>query len=164
MLKLDFRVELDDRKEQSPGYKCNHWELRGVPVRLEIGPRDIEEGKCILFRRDTFEKIIISLDNIKEEVEKLLKDIQSNMLKMAIDNREKHTYTAKTMEEIENIFSQKQGFVKIMWCGDRECEDKIKEKTTATIRCIPENEEHISDECPVCKRKAKHMVYIARQY
>lgn len=164
LLKEDFRVELDARTEQSPGYKCNHWELRGVPVRLEIGPKDMENNECVLFRRDTFEKITVKLENIKEEIKKLLEDIQSNMLKMAIENREKHTYTATTMKEIEDIFAEKQGFVKIMWCGDRDCEDKIKEATTATIRCIPENEEHISDNCPVCGKKAKHMVYIARQY
>ena len=163
-LKVDFRVELDDREEQSPGFKCNHWELRGVPVRLEIGPKDIENNECILFRRDNFEKITVKLDNLKEEIQKLLEDIQNNMLKMAIENREKHTYTAKTMEEIEEIFSKKQGFIKTMWCGDRECEDKIKETTSATIRCIPEVEEQISDTCAVCGRKAAHMVYIARQY
>lgn len=163
-LKDDFRVELDTRTEQSPGFKCNHWELRGVPVRVEIGPKDIENNECVLFRRDTFEKKIVKLGNIKEEIEGLLMDVQDNMLKMAIENREKHTYTAKTMEEIKSIFNEKQGFVKIMWCGDRECEDKIKEATTATIRCIPETQEHISDVCPVCGKKAKHMVYIARQY
>ncbi len=164
LLKEDFRVELDIREEQSPGFKCNHWELRGVPVRLEIGPKDIEKNECVLFRRDTFEKKSVKLENVKEEIKNLLEEVQDNMLKMAIDNREKHTYTAKTMKEIEDIFSEKQGFVKIMWCGSRECEDKIKESTTATIRCIPENQEHISDNCPVCGNKAKNMVYIARQY
>lgn len=164
LLKDDFRVEIDIREEQSPGFKCNHWELRGVPVRLEIGPKDIAGNECVLFRRDTFEKVTIKLENLKEELKKLLEDIQNNMLKMAIENREKHTYTAKTMKEIEDIFNEKQGFVKIMWCGDRECEDKIKDSTTATIRCIPEVEEHISDTCPVCGKSAKHMVYIARQY
>ncbi|MEG1705315.1 MAG: proline--tRNA ligase [Clostridia bacterium] len=164
LLSKKFRVEADVREEYSPGYKLNNWELKGVPVRIEIGPKDIENESCIVFRRDTFEKQTVKLEDLEEIISKLLIDIQSNMLQMAKDNTIKHTYTAKTLEEYTNIFKEKQGYVKIMWCGCTECEDKIKELTSSTIRCIPFEEEHISDVCAICGKPAKHMVYTARQY
>ncbi len=163
-LKKKFRVELDIRDSYTPGYKCNHWELKGVPVRLEIGPKDIEKNECILFRRDTFEKISVDLKNVEEEIDNLLKDIQTNMYNMALENRKKHTFIAKNIEEYKSIFEKDQGFVKIMWCGNRDCEDKIKEETSSTIRCIPFEEEHIGDKCAICGKEAKHMVYTGRQY
>ncbi len=158
------RVEADINENNSPGYKFNNWELKGVPLRVEIGPKDIENNNCILFRRDTFEKQEVSLDELENKVLQLLDEIQKNMYKMAQENVEEHTYIAKDLKEYEDIFTQKQGYVKIMWCGCRECEDKIKELTTSTIRCIPFKEEHISDTCAICGKPAKHMVYTARQY
>lgn len=159
-----FSVEVDDREEYSMGYKFNHWELRGVPVRIEIGPKDIENNQCVVFRRDTLEKETVGLDNLKEYVEKLLVDIQNNMYKMAKENTVNHTFVAKTLDEYLEIFKEKQGFVKMMWCGDVACEDKIKELTSSTIRCIPFEEEHLGDHCAICGKDAKHMVYTARQY
>jgi len=163
-LSANYRVEADIRDYQTPGYKCNHWELRGVPVRVEIGPKDIEQGQCILFRRDTCEKEIVSLDNIEKRVGELLEEIQANMLEMARQNRINKTKTAHNLDEYLKIFEEADGFVKMMWCGERNCEDKLKELTSATIRCIPFEEEHLGDTCCVCGKAAKHMVYTGKQY
>jgi prolyl-tRNA synthetase len=160
----DFRVETDIREDYTPGYKCNHWELRGVPVRIEIGPKDIENNSCILFRRDTCEKIVVSLDNLKEELNKLLDDIQTNMYNMALENTKSKTYKAESLDEYTDIFKDKQGYVKMMWCGEKKCEDIIKEKTSSTIRCIPLEEENLGNKCAICGKESKCMVYTARQY
>ena len=159
-----FSVELDDRASVTPGFKFNYWELRGVPVRIEIGPKDIEKNECIIFRRDTLEKETISLDNLEAKVEKLMEDIQNNMYKMAEDNFKKRTFVAHDFEEYKKLFSEREGFAKIMWCGNVECEDKIKEENSTTIRCIPFEEDKFQDVCTICGKKAKHMVYTARQY
>ena len=159
-----FSVELDDRVSVTPGFKFNYWELRGVPVRIEIGPKDIEKNECIIFRRDTLEKETISLDNLEAKVEKLMEDIQNNMYKMAEDNFKKRTFVAHDFEEYKKLFSEREGFAKIMWCGNVECEDKIKEENSTTIRCIPFEEDKFQDVCTICGKKAKHMVYTARQY
>ncbi len=163
-LSKKFRVELDDRTEVTPGFKFNHWELRGVPVRIEIGPRDIENNECILFRRDTLEKETISLDNLDEKLESLMEDIQNNMLKMAEENLENRTFYAHDLDEYVKLFEEKEGFAKIMWCGDRACEDKVKEMNSTTFRCIPFNEDKFQDTCTICGKKANHMIYAARQY
>ena len=159
-----FRVELDDRDNYRTGYKFNYWEMKGVPIRVEIGPRDIENGECVLVRRDTFEKVPVKLDNIEAEVEKLLEDIQKNMFNMCLENNKKRTTIAKDMDEFKKNLDENQGFVKAMWCGDEECENKIKEETGAHSRCIPFNEEKISDKCVCCEKDAKHMVVWGRQY
>lgn len=159
-----YRVETDIRKEYSPGYKFNYWELRGVPIRVEIGPRDIENNQCIVFRRDTCEKQTVNLDELEQKLEELLNDIQTNMYKMAEENVKTHTYIAKSLDEYVDIFKEKQGYVKMMWCGCKECEDKIKELTSATIRCIPFNEEKLDTKCAICGKEAKYMVFTARQY
>lgn len=163
-LSKKFRVELDDRAEVTPGFKFNHWELRGVPVRIEIGPRDIENNECILFRRDTLEKETVSLDNLEERLESLMEDIQNNMLKMAEENLENRTFYAHDLDEYVKLFEEKEGFAKIMWCGDRACEDKVKEINSTTFRCIPFNEDKFQDTCTICGKKASHMIYAARQY
>ncbi|MGN1319148.1 MAG: proline--tRNA ligase, partial [Lachnospirales bacterium] len=157
------RVGLDD-SNKSPGWKFSEYEMRGIPVRVEIGPKDIENNQGILARRDTGEKITVSLDNIAEEVDKLLKTIQSDMLKRATAHRDKHTYTAKNMDEFREICATKPGFIKAMWCGDEACELKIKEETTATSRCMPFTQEHISDTCVCCGKPAKTMVYWGKAY
>lgn len=164
LLKENIKVELDKRLEQTPGYKCNEYELKGVPIRIEIGPKDIENDECILFRRDLCTKQNIKLKDLEQEIKILLEDIQNNMLQMAIENRNKKTKTATTFDELKNIFLKEDVFIKTMWCGSRECEDKIKQETTTTIRCIPFNEEKISNKCLVCQKPAKCMVYIAKQY
>ena len=159
-----YRVEVDDRKEVTPGFKFNYWELRGIPVRVEIGPRDIENNQCILFRRDTLEKETVSLDELDEKIAFLMEDIQANMYKAAEENFKSRTFYAHDFEEYKKLFSEREGFAKIMWCGCRECEDKIKEENSTTIRCIPFEEDEFQDVCSICGKKAKHMVYAARQY
>ncbi len=163
-LSKKYRVELDDRSEVTPGFKFNHWELRGVPVRIEIGPKDIEANQCIIFRRDTLEKETISLDELDSKLEFLMEDIQNNMLKMAEENLRNRTFYAHNLDEYIKLFEEKEGFAKIMWCGDRACEDKVKELNSTTFRCIPFEEDKFQDTCTICGKKAKHMIYAARQY
>ena len=163
-LSQKFSVELDDREEVTPGYKFNHWELRGVPVRLEIGPRDIANKQCIVFRRDTLEKETVSLDELESKIETLMEDIQNNMYKMAEENMKERTFYAHDLDEYLKLFSEREGFAKIMWCGDVECENKVKELNSTTFRCIPFDEDKFQDKCTICGRNAKHMIYAARQY
>ena len=157
------RVKVDD-SDKSPGWKFSEHEMKGVPVRLEIGPKDIEANQAVLARRDTGEKVTVSLDNIEEEVTKLLAAIQKEMLERARAHREAHTYTARTMEEFAKTVEETPGFVKAMWCGDEACELKIKEETGATSRCMPFEQEQIADTCVCCGKPAKTMVYWGRAY
>jgi prolyl-tRNA synthetase len=157
------RVFTDD-SDKSPGWKFSEHEMRGVPVRIEIGPRDIEANNAILARRDTGEKIVVSLDNIEEEVTKLLEAIQKDLLAKARAHRDSHTYTAATKEEFVKLVAEKPGFIKAMWCGDEACELEIKEKTGATSRCMPFEQEEISDKCVCCGKPAKKMVYWGKAY
>ena len=163
-LNKKFRVKLDSREQYTPGYKFNYWEMKGVPVRLEIGPRDIENGQCVLVRRDTSEKCTVRLDNLEEEINTLLEDIQKNMFEMANQLRERRTSSAKDMEEFVEKINSNQGYIKAMWCGDEACEEKIHELTGAKSRCIPYNQEQISDTCVCCGKKADKMVVWGRQY
>lgn len=163
--KLDkvSRVILDD-SDKSPGWKFSEHEMRGIPVRVELGPRDIENNQAILARRDNGEKITVSLDNIEEEVTKLLDTIQHDLLEKARKHRDSHTYTATNMEEFEKTLKETPGFIKAMWCGDEACELEIKEKTGATSRCMPFEQEQISDKCVCCGKPAKTMVYWGKAY
>ena len=162
-LKSNFRVKVDDT-DKSPGWKFAECEMRGIPVRVEIGPKDMEANKCVLVRRDTREKIECSLDDLETKVAELLEQIQKDMLKHARAHRDTHTYTAKNMEEFEKLFAEKSGFVKAMWCGDQACEDAIKEKLSVTSRCMPFEQEHIADTCVCCGKPATKMVYWGRAY
>ena len=164
VLNKNFRTELDLRDNYSTGYKFNDWELRGVPVRIELGPRDIENGVCVVVRRDTLEKTTVKLDELQEKVEELLDDIQKNMYNECVKRVEERTTVAKNMDEFEKNINENQGFVKTMWCGSQECEDKIKELTGAPSRCIPFEQEKISDHCVCCGEKAEKMVVWGRQY
>lgn len=159
-----FRVEFDDRDTYSPGWKFNYWEMKGVPLRLEIGPKDIEKGQVTAVRRDTLEKFTLPMEGLTEKISEILDDIHQTMFNMALKNREEKTYTTTDYEEIKRIMKETPGFVKTMWCGSRECEDKLKEETAATIRCLPFEQEHLGDTCPFCGKKAEHMVYIAKAY
>ncbi len=163
LLAKGIRVKLDD-SDKTPGFKFSECEMRGVPLRLEIGPKDIENNQCILVRRDTGEKIVSSLENIEKEVVSLLEEIQNDMFKRALEHREAHTYEANTMEEFTEIVENKPGFVKALWCGDRECEDKIKELTQATSRCMPLNGQGKEGKCVCCSKPATKMVYWGRAY
>ncbi len=157
------RVKVDD-SDRSPGWKFSEYEMKGVPVRLEVGPKDIENNQVVLARRDTSEKIVVSMDELETKVKELIDDIQKNLLEKARVSRDSKTYVAKNMDEFEKIINETPGFIKAMWCGDQACEDAIKEKTAATSRCIPFEQEEISDTCVCCGKKAKHMVYWGRAY
>lgn len=162
-LEKNFRVKLDD-SDKSPGWKFSEYEMRGVPVRIEMGPKDIEKNQVVLVNRVNREKSFVSLDNIEEELQSLLDKIQKQMYDAALENRESKTSSAKTYDEFKEIIAEKGGFVKAMWCGDEACELKIKEDTTATSRCIPFEQEEISDTCICCGKPAKHMVYWGKAY
>ena len=159
----DLRVKVDD-SEKSPGWKFSEAEMRGIPVRIEIGPKDIEANQAVIVRRDTREKQIVSLDNLESAVAQTLETMQSEMLERARAHREAHTYIADNYEDFKETIANKPGFVKAMWCGDRACEEKIKEETTATSRCMPFAQEHISDVCVCCGKPAKAMVYWGKAY
>ena len=159
-----FRVKLDD-SDNSTGWKFSQYEMKGVPLRLEIGPRDIENNSCVLVSRVSRQKFFVSLDNIVEEVEKALAAVHQELYERAEKNLSEKMSVAHTHEEFLDIAENHPGFIKAMWCGDSECEDKLKEETGGVkSRCIPFVEEHISDTCVCCGRPAKHMVVFGRQY
>jgi prolyl-tRNA synthetase len=136
-----------------------------VPVRLEIGPRDIENNQCVLVTRHDRQKYIVSLDNIEAEVAEKLELVRSGIYQKALENREKHTYTCTSIDEINAKLAENgDGFVKAMWCGDEECEDKVKEMTGVGSRCIPMEQDHFHDTCVCCGKKAKYMVYWGKAY
>ena len=162
-LAKNFRVKVDD-SDKTPGFKFAEAEMRGYPIRVEIGPKDIEAGKCVICRRDTREKVEVALDQLAETVDALLKQMQSDMLEKARKHVESHTYTATTREEFEEIFATKTGFVKAMWCGETSCEEAIKENMAVTSRCMPFHQECLSDKCVYCGKPAKKMVYWGRAY
>ncbi|OQA25863.1 MAG: Proline--tRNA ligase [Firmicutes bacterium ADurb.Bin354] len=159
----DFRVKLDDT-DKTPGWKFSEQEMRGIPLRIEVGPKDIEAGKCVVVRRDNGEKTDITFTELKEKVGEILAQMQKDMLERARQRRDSQTYTAKNYEEFKQIFAEKTGFVKAMWCGDRECEDKIKEDLAVTSRCMPNDQEKISDVCVCCGKPATKMVYWGKAY
>ena len=163
-LKTKFRVEADFRRQVSPGVKFNDSEMRGIPLRLEMGPRDIENGECVLVRRDTSEKISVKLDNLEETITKLLDEIQNNMYEMCKKRMEEKTTEAHTLEEFQDKMNSNQGFIKAMWCGNDECETKIKELTAAKSRCMPFEQEKIDDKCVCCGKPADKYVIWGRQY
>ncbi len=163
-LKENFRSELDVRDQYSPGYKFNDWEMRGVPIRIEIGPRDIENGVCVLVRRDTAEKVVVNLNEVKTKVAEMLEDIHNNMYKVCKERMEQKTTIAYTLDEFVQSMNTNQGFIKTMWCGDVECENKIKDLTAAKSRCMPFTQEKLSDTCVCCGKKADKMVVWGRQY
>jgi len=159
----DFRVKVDD-SDKSPGWKFSEQEMRGIPIRIEMGPRDIEANQAIIVRRDTREKITVSLDDIKDKVGEILESMQIQMLERAKAHRDAHTFVAVNYEEFKEIVATKPGFIKAMWCGDQACEDKIKVETTATSRCMPFAQEKLSDVCVCCGKPAKSMVYWGKAY
>ena len=159
-----FRVKLDD-SDQSAGWKFSEYEMKGVPVRLEIGPRDIENNQCVLVTRHDREKVVVSLDNIVEAVAERLQAVRDGIYAKALANREKKTYTCSTMDEIKNAIAENgDGFVRAMWCEDPECEDKVKEETGVGSRCIPLVQETVGDKCVCCGKPAKKLVYWAIAY
>ncbi len=159
-----LRVKLDD-SENSPGWKFAQYEMKGVPLRLEIGPRDIESNTCVLVSRVTREKTIVSLDNLTEAVNAALQKVHDELYQRALENRNNRTYDAHSYEEFLDIAANKSGYIRAMWCGETECEEKLKDVTGGVkSRCIPFTEEHLADTCVCCGKPAKHMVIWGRQY
>ena len=156
-----LRVKVDD-SDQSAGWKFNQWEMKGVPLRLEVGPKDIENNQVVLVRRDNHEKLFVSMDNLADTVNDLLDTVHTSMLNRALSLREENTREATTLEELKE--GVQNGFVRAMWCGCRECEDAIKEKTGATTRCMPFEQKQISDVCVHCGKPASKMTYFAKAY
>ena len=162
-LKKVCRVKLD-ASEQSPGWKFAEYEMKGVPLRLELGPRDIENNCCVIARRDNGEKVTVSLDELETKIPELLKAVQDGLYNKALEHRASATFDAHDLDEMIDIAKNKDGFIRAMWCGDRECEDKLKELTGVTSRCIPFDQEEISDKCVCCGKPAKHMLYWGKAY
>ena len=158
-----IRVKLDDT-DKSPGWKFSEQEMRGFPLRVELGPKDIEAGQAVIVRRDTREKIVVAIEEIAKKSEELLETIQLEMLERARVHRVEHTYTAVNYDELKDIADNKPGFIKAMWCGEKSCEDKLKEELSITARCMPFEQETIADTCVCCKKPAKQMVYWGKAY
>ncbi len=155
---------LDDRTEYTPGWKFNDWELKGVPLRIEIGPRDLKQNQLTFARRDTYQKIIINEDEVVKETEMLLQEIQNNLYNKAKKTLEERTTLVKNYDEFEKSLKEKGGFLRASWCGSLECEERIKEETGATIRLIPFTKEKAKSNCVCCGKKAVEIVYFARSY
>lgn len=154
-----------DLSDNSAGWKFAEYEMKGVPLRIEIGPRDIENGQCVVVRRDSLEKTVVRLDELEEKIPLMLKEVRDGLYNKALERRAKMTYDAHNLEEMKDIADNKPGFIRAMWCGDRACEDKLKETVGVTSRCIPfVGEEHIADECVCCGKKAEHMLYWGKAY
>ena len=159
-----YKVKIDD-SDKAPGWKFSGQEILGIPTRIEIGPKDIENNQAVIVRRDTREKIVVSLDELTTKLAEVLETMQNDMFERAKAFLDSHINEATTMDEMNEKFNENLGFIKAMWCGDEACEDEIKAQTGgATSRCIPEEEEHLSDVCVCCGKPAKHMVYWGKAY
>ncbi len=162
-LSKTLRVKVDS-SDKSPGFKFSENEMKGIPVRVEIGPKDIEQNQCVIVRRDTREKIVVSLDELETKVNETIKTMQDDLYNKALSHREANTFVAKTYDELTQIANEKSGFIKTMWCGDVACEEKVKEDLSITSRCMPFEQDHLAETCPICGKEAKHMIYWGKAY
>ena len=153
-----------DGSDNSAGWKFAEYEMKGVPLRLEIGPRDIEQNQCVLVRRDTREKTVVSLDELEAKVPELLRAVHDGLYQRALENREARTWTAGTFDELKALAAEKSGFFKTMWCGDEACELRVKEEAGLTSRCMPFEQEQIGGVCPVCGKPATTSIIWGRAY
>jgi prolyl-tRNA synthetase len=158
-----IRVNVDD-SDKSPGWKFSESEMKGIPLRIEIGPRDLANEQCVVAKRYNGEKSTMDLSSVSDSVPELLQHIHDKMYQKALENVLDNTRTTNNYEEFKNIIKEKQGYVKMMWCGDVECEEKVKADTQATSRCIPFDQTPVGDTCPICGKKAKHLVFWAKSY
>ena len=156
--KAGFRVKMD-ASEQSPGWKFAEYEMKGAPLRLELGPKDLEKNQCVLARRDSGEKSFVSLEGIEETAARMLDAIHDGLYARAKRNLEENTYACASLEEVKEKMQARGGFAKTMWCGDEACEIRMKEEAGVTSRCIPFAQEHLGDACAICGKPAKHMIY-----
>ena len=152
------RVKIDT-SDNSLGWKCAQYEMKGVPLRIELGPRDIENGVCMAVRRDNGEKVSVSLDELTARIPELLDEVQAGLYNKAKKNLDEHSYPAYSLEEAKQLQEEKGGFIKTMWCGELACEMKMKEQAGMSSRCMPLHQEHLADTCPICGKPAKHMIY-----
>ena len=159
---LGLRVKLDD-SDKSPGWKFSEWEMKGVPLRVELGPRDIEKGQIVFAKRNTGEKIFSELANLEDKAQELLKIIHKEMYDKALRYLLDHTTEVHNLDELNEVLNR-GGYAKMMWCGEQGCEDKVKELYNATARCLPFNQIEFDDVCPVCGKKAKKVVLFAKAY
>ncbi len=162
-LKKTFRVKVDD-SDQSPGWKFAQYEMKGVPLRLEIGPRDMEKDQCVLVRRSDRRKTFVPLGGLEQAVAEQLEAVRSGLFQKALERRESMTYSVRTLDEFREAADSKPGFIKAMWCGDPACEEKLKDVAGVSSRCIPFEQEQIADTCVCCGKKAKAMVYWGKAY
>ena len=153
-----LRVKLDE-SEQSPGWKFAEYEMKGVPLRLELGPKDIEQNQCVLVRRDNGEKSFVSLDSLVESANTLMDAVHDGMYAKAKRNLDENIYDAFTLEEAKRLQQEHGGFIRTMWCGDEACEIRMKEEAGMTSRCIPFAQQHLADTCAICGKPAKKMIY-----
>lgn len=154
-----------DTSEKSPGWKFSEQEMLGIPTRIEIGPKDIENGQVVIVRRDTREKIVVAIDEVTTKLSEILETIQKDLYTKAKAFLDSHIHTVTNMDEMKETAENEIGFIKAMWCGDEACEEAIKEQTGGvTSRCIPEEQEQLSDVCVCCGKPAKHMVYWGKAY
>ena len=158
LLNAGLRVKMD-ASDNSMGWKCAEYEMKGVPLRVECGPRDLENGQCVLVRRTDREKIVVKLENLTAAVDQQLRIVQQQMFDKAKKNLDEHIYPAFSLEEAKELQEKNGGYIKTMWCGDVACEMKMKEVAGMSSRCIPFAQEHLADTCPCCGRPAQKMVY-----
>ncbi len=153
-----------DSSDNSSGWKFAEYEMKGVPLRLEIGPKDMEKNQCVLVRRDNREKIVVSLDELEEQIPQLLQAVHNGLYEKALQNRQNRTFTATTFEEMKRLASEESGFVETMWCGDLACEMRVKEEAGLTSRCMPDEQKQIGDVCPICGKPAKTSIIWGKAY
>ena len=158
LIAAGLRVKMDE-SDNSMGWKCAQYEMKGVPLRLELGPRDIEAGQCVLVRRNDGEKTVVSLENLEAAVAEQLELVQKGMFEKAKQNLDNHVFEAHSLEEAKKLQAENGGFIKTMWCGELECELKMKEEGGMSSRCMPLHQEHLDDVCPICGKPAKKMIY-----
>jgi prolyl-tRNA synthetase len=162
-IKKYARVKMD-ASDKRPGWKYSEYEMKGVPIRLEVGPKDIEKGQVALVRRDTREKIFVPMEELAIRIPQLLDEVHEGLYAKALAHREEKTYVARTFDELKQIADEKPGFIKAMWCGELECEEKLKEELTITSRCMPFKQEEVANDCVCCGKPAKTMVYWGKAY
>ena len=160
----EISTVLDDRVEYTPGWKFNQWELKGVPIRIEIGPRDIQKKQVVAARRDTLERIAVKEEELINTINEVLKEVQDNLFNRAKKFLDEHITSVKTYDEFKKVLRKKGGFIRACWCSNQTCEEKIKEETGATIRLIPFEKEEIFSTCVYCGGEAKEVAYFARAY
>ena len=153
-----------DITDNSPGWKFAQYEMKGVPLRLEIGPKDIENNQCVIVRRDNREKYFVNLDELETKIPELLALVHDGLYQRAVENRENRTFVAKNLDEMIEVAGGQNGFIKAMWCGDRACEEKLKEVAGVTSRCMPAEQEQLADTCVCCGKSATKMVYWGKAY